>query len=67
MGLIETELGYGGEAVRREEGIRLFENGRVLPPANGGAMVERRRKGAEVSSLVRLPVLIAGICSGGER
>lgn len=63
--LVEAEFGYGGEAVPREEG-RLFENGRVLPPANG-AMVERRKKAAEVSLLVRFPVLITGICSGGER
>ncbi|XP_078160269.1 uncharacterized protein At3g17950-like [Carex rostrata] len=63
--LIEAEICYGGEAVPREEG-RLFENGRVLPPAND-TMIERRKKVAEVSSLVRLPVLLTGICSGGER
>lgn len=64
--LIEAEFGYGGDAVPREEG-RLFENGRVLPPLVNSAMVERRKKAAEVSSLVRFPVLITGICSGGER
>ncbi|KAJ4754091.1 transmembrane protein [Rhynchospora pubera] len=63
--LIEAEFGFNGEAVSREEG-RLFENGRVLPPSNG-TMVERRKKAAEISALARFPVLITGICSGGER
>ncbi|KAJ3699346.1 hypothetical protein LUZ61_003051 [Rhynchospora tenuis] len=64
---IEADFGFGGEAVSRDEG-RLFENGRVLPPSNGTMVtVERRKKAAEISSLVRFPVLITGICSGGER
>lgn len=41
-------------------GGRLFENGRVLPPPQQAATsVERRRR-------ERVPVLLAGICSGGE-
>ncbi|KAJ3694839.1 hypothetical protein LUZ60_000216 [Juncus effusus] len=66
--VIDGEFGYnGGEIMgeeRREEG-RLFENGRVLPPV-GVRIVERNKEIEVSSSRGRLPILITGICSGGE-
>ncbi|MQM07793.1 hypothetical protein Taro_040637 [Colocasia esculenta] len=51
---------YGGGAAEHEAvgGGALFENGRVLPPP--------QHHRSETGSLGRLPVLLTGICSGGE-
>ncbi|KAL0925791.1 hypothetical protein M5K25_004161 [Dendrobium thyrsiflorum] len=68
MGVAEADFIYGREeCVVIGGGKRLFENGRVLPRPPLEASVGRRRRGGEAQqggALGRLPVLIAGICSG---
>ncbi|XP_072979779.1 uncharacterized protein At3g17950-like [Typha angustifolia] len=68
---INGDFLYGGGAAEHEAvgGGPLFEDGRVMPPAEAAASLERRRRGqgrAAEGMMGRWPVLLAGICSGGE-
>lgn len=74
IGVVEADFIYGREQLEAfGGGGRLFENGRVLPPrpaadTSSSVAEGRRRRGgtAPCGAMGRLPVLIAGICSGGE-
>ncbi|XP_020578038.1 uncharacterized protein At3g17950 [Phalaenopsis equestris] len=55
-----------GDVVVAEGGGRLFMDGRVLPPPAASSVGRRRREGEASGSIGRLPVMIAGICNGGE-
>ncbi|KAK8958133.1 hypothetical protein KSP40_PGU007277 [Platanthera guangdongensis] len=75
LGAAEGDFLSGGEAAGDHEVVgagKLFEDGRVLPPAPPLAPTSsdgrrRRREGETTAgSIARLPVLIAGICGGGE-
>lgn len=59
---------YGTRSAAEHEavsGAPLFENGRVLPPHPPPQPPSHHHR-AETGSLGRLPVLLTGICSGGE-
>lgn len=62
LGAAEEDFLSGNEAAADGAG-GLFLDGRVLPPAVESSVGRRRREG---EGLGRLPVMIAGICSGGE-
>ncbi|PKU75740.1 uncharacterized protein At3g17950 [Dendrobium catenatum] len=70
MGVAEADFIYGREENEVIGGGRmLFQNGRVLPPSPLEAAVGWRQRGRQAQqggAKGRLPVLIAGICSGGE-
>lgn len=59
-GLVENEAVRAG-------GGRLFDNGRVLPPALAAAPPQVGRRRLLVRRLGRLPVLLTGICCGGRK
>ncbi|KAL0924652.1 hypothetical protein M5K25_005501 [Dendrobium thyrsiflorum] len=65
LGAAEGDFLCGNEVAADGAG-RLFLNGRVLPPAPASPVGRRRREGEAAGSLGRLPVMLAGICSGGE-
>ncbi|XP_026665835.1 uncharacterized protein At3g17950-like [Phoenix dactylifera] len=60
----------GGEGVAEHEAVGggpLFEDGRVLPPADGRRRQQQQQRATEGAvSLGRLPVLLTGICSSGD-
>jgi hypothetical protein len=60
VGMVENEAVRGG-------GGRLFDNGRVLPPALAAVPPQARRRRLLVRRLERLPVLLTGICCGGSK
>ncbi|KAM0952751.1 hypothetical protein DsansV1_C02g0016661 [Dioscorea sansibarensis] len=59
---------YDGVAPEHEAvgGGPLFENGRVLPPQDARGHRTRPGHAQPAGSAIRFPVLLAGICSGGE-
>ncbi|KAJ0987230.1 hypothetical protein J5N97_005586 [Dioscorea zingiberensis] len=59
---------YGGAATEHEAvgGGPLFEDGRVLPPQDARGPRGRPSDAPQAGSTIRFPVLLAGICSGGE-
>uniref|UniRef100_A0A0D9YXV8 Uncharacterized protein n=1 Tax=Oryza glumipatula TaxID=40148 RepID=A0A0D9YXV8_9ORYZ len=64
--LAGTGLLSGDGVEERESSTPLFDNGRALPAREERAKWQLRRSAqATSSSLVRLPVLLTAICSGG--
>ncbi|XP_073101307.1 uncharacterized protein At3g17950 isoform X2 [Elaeis guineensis] len=59
----------GGGGVTEHEALGggpLFEDERVLPPAEGRRRPQQHRAAEGLGYLGRLPVLLTGICGGGE-